>query len=164
MTPTTTRYVPPAAEPRPVPDDLGPETRTDYLNVNFSVRSWLLTTDHKRIALLYLVVVTLMFFLGGAFAVLIRVQLLSPRGALFQKLAACCHTCALSSDLPGPSTPSSPKDGAIESEAGFSSSGSSREVVGRSGSSVTDCGSAANFVTGFGTPGSAPRRSPIPRG
>ena len=40
--------------------------RVNYLNVAYGVKSWLLTTDHKRIAILYLVTVTLMFFLGGA--------------------------------------------------------------------------------------------------
>ena len=29
------------------------KSRVDYLNVDYGVRSWLLTTDHKRIALLY---------------------------------------------------------------------------------------------------------------
>ena len=48
------------------------------------MKSWLLTTDHKRIALLYLVTITLMFFLGGAFAVVIRLELLTPPGDLVQ--------------------------------------------------------------------------------
>ncbi len=52
----------------------------NYLNVSYGVKSWLLTTDHKRIALLYLVSITLFFFLGGAFAVLIRLNLLTPQG------------------------------------------------------------------------------------
>src|SRR5919198_3346741 len=55
-----------------------------YLNVSYGLKSWLLTTDHKRIALLYLVSVTLFFFLGGAFAVLIRLELLTPPGDLVQ--------------------------------------------------------------------------------
>jgi len=78
------KYVPPAADPRPAPPDYSPEKRTDYLNVNFGVRSWLLTTDHKRIAILYLIAITLMFFLGGAFAVLIRLELLTPKSGLFE--------------------------------------------------------------------------------
>jgi cytochrome c oxidase subunit 1 len=49
-----------------------------YLNVAYGIKSWLLTTDHKRIALLYLVSVTLMFFVGGAMATLIRLHLLTP--------------------------------------------------------------------------------------
>ena len=52
--------------------------RPHYLNVNFGVRSWLLTTDHKRIAVLYIITVTLMFVLGGAAATLIRLELLTP--------------------------------------------------------------------------------------
>ena len=59
-----------------------PETRVDYLNVSFGWKSWLFTTDHKRIALLYLIAITAMFFIGGAFAVLIRIQLVMPSGAL----------------------------------------------------------------------------------
>jgi len=54
----------------------------NYLNVSYGVKSWLLTTDHKRIALLYLVSITLCFFLGGVFAVLIRLNLLTPQGNL----------------------------------------------------------------------------------
>lgn len=58
--------------------------RVNYLNVAYGVKSWLLTTDHKRIALLYLLSVTLFFFVGGAFAVLIRLELLTPPGDLVQ--------------------------------------------------------------------------------
>jgi cytochrome c oxidase subunit 1 len=53
-----------------------------YLNEQRGIKSWLLTTDHKRIALLYLFSVTAFFFLGGFFALLVRLQLLSPEGAL----------------------------------------------------------------------------------
>jgi cytochrome c oxidase subunit 1 len=59
-----------------------PERRETYLNVAFGVKSWLLTTDHKRIALLYLVSVTVMFFLGGAAATIIRLNLMTPYGEL----------------------------------------------------------------------------------
>jgi cytochrome c oxidase subunit 1 len=55
-----------------------------YLNVNYGVRSWLLTIDHKRIALLYLLSVTLFFFLGGAYAVVFRLELITPQGDLVQ--------------------------------------------------------------------------------
>jgi cytochrome c oxidase subunit 1 len=50
-----------------------------YLNVDFSVKSWLLTTDHKRIGLLYLVSITAFFVLGGIYAMLIRLELLTPQ-------------------------------------------------------------------------------------
>ncbi len=58
--------------------------REDYLNKEYGIRSWLLTTDHKRIALLYLVSITLFFFIGGFFALLIRLELLTPAGDLVQ--------------------------------------------------------------------------------
>jgi cytochrome c oxidase subunit 1 len=53
-----------------------------YLNATYGIRSWLLTTDHKRIALLYLASVTFFFALGGIFAMLIRIHLLTPAGYL----------------------------------------------------------------------------------
>src|SRR5215470_8239966 len=56
--------------------------RDHYLNSTYGIRSWLLTTDHKRIALLYLVSVTFFFFIGGAFATMIRIHLLTPSGFL----------------------------------------------------------------------------------
>ena len=63
---------------------LAPEPQEHYLNVDYGVRSWLLTTDHKRVALLYLIGITGAFFLGGFFAVLIRLELLTPQGDLVQ--------------------------------------------------------------------------------
>ncbi len=39
--------------------------RENYLNSNYGIKSWLLTTDHKRIAILYLISITAMFWLGG---------------------------------------------------------------------------------------------------
>ncbi|MCI0620153.1 MAG: cytochrome c oxidase subunit I [Acidobacteria bacterium] len=60
------------------------ETREHYINANYGIRSWLLTVDHKRIALLYLASITLFFFLGGFFAVLIRLELLTPQGDMVQ--------------------------------------------------------------------------------
>ena len=43
-----------------------------YLNNEDGLLSWLLTGDHKRIAILYLISITFFFFIGGAFAGLIR--------------------------------------------------------------------------------------------
>ena len=60
------------------------EPRETYLNVSYGVRSWLLTKDHKRIGLLYLASVTFFFFLGGLFALLIRLELLTPAGDMVQ--------------------------------------------------------------------------------
>jgi cytochrome c oxidase subunit 1 len=57
---------------------------TNYLNVNYRWTSWFFTLDHKRIAILYLITITIFFLLGGVFAVLIRLELLTPEGDLFQ--------------------------------------------------------------------------------
>src|ERR1700760_1769395 len=66
---------------RPVPQNTAPPPLT-YLSVRRTIWSWLLTGDHKRIALLYMVSITLFFFVGGAAAALMRLELLSPRGGL----------------------------------------------------------------------------------
>ena len=59
-----------------------PLRRRTYLSVEYTLRSWLLTTDHKRIAILYLISITLMFFVGGAAATLMRLNLLTPNSLL----------------------------------------------------------------------------------
>ena len=58
--------------------------RQHYLNADYGFRSWFFTTDHKRIALLYLASITFFFFIGGFFALLIRLELLTPQGDLVQ--------------------------------------------------------------------------------
>src|SRR6266496_6718563 len=58
------------------------EAKTNYLNADYGIKSWLLTTDHKRIAILYLISITVFFFLGGFFAMLVRLELLTPAGDL----------------------------------------------------------------------------------
>jgi cytochrome c oxidase subunit 1 len=52
----------------------------NYLNNGHGLRSWLLTKDHKRIAILYLISVSFFFSVGGVYALLIRINLLSPAG------------------------------------------------------------------------------------
>ncbi len=54
--------------------------RKHYLNVKTTLASWLLTTDHKRIAILYLLSISVFFAAGGFFAGLIRLELLTPKG------------------------------------------------------------------------------------
>jgi cytochrome c oxidase subunit 1 len=51
-----------------------------YMNSGHSLRSWLLTKDHKRIAIMYLMSISVMFFIGGLFAVGIRFELATPQG------------------------------------------------------------------------------------
>ena len=60
----------------PIPDT--PEERQSYLRAGNSLRSWLLTTDHKRIAVLYLLSITFFFAAGGLAAAAIRLDLLTP--------------------------------------------------------------------------------------
>jgi cytochrome c oxidase subunit 1 len=50
----------------------------NYLNADRGVWSWLSTLDHKRIALMYLVSVLFFFLIGGIFAMMIRLELLTP--------------------------------------------------------------------------------------
>jgi cytochrome c oxidase subunit I len=65
-----------------VPGSFG--ERETYLNREYGIKSWLLTVDHKRIALLYLMGITFFFFIGGFFALLIRLELLTPLGDLVE--------------------------------------------------------------------------------
>jgi cytochrome c oxidase subunit 1 len=51
-----------------------------YLHDGHSLRSWLLTKDHKRIAIMYLMSISVMFFIGGLFAIGIRLELATPQG------------------------------------------------------------------------------------
>ncbi len=71
-------------QPHQLADEEDHRPRKNYINVAFTAKSWLLTVDHKRIAILYLIAVTLFFFLGGFFAVMIRLELLTPAGDLMQ--------------------------------------------------------------------------------
>lgn len=58
--------------------------RVNYLNAEYGLKSWLLTRDHKRIALLYLGSISFFFIIGGIYAMLIRLELLTPQGDLLQ--------------------------------------------------------------------------------
>src|SRR5438093_4836074 len=58
--------------------------RTNYLNAEYGVKSWLLTKDHKRIALLYLGGISFFFFIGSLYAMAIRLELLTPQADLVQ--------------------------------------------------------------------------------
>ena len=54
----------------------------NYLTEKQGVLSWFFSTDHKRIAILYTGSITAFFFLGGFFALLMRLNLLTPRDQL----------------------------------------------------------------------------------
>ena len=54
------------------------KSHTSYLHANTGLKSWLLTTDHKRIGILYAIAVAAFFLLGGLFAMLVRTELAAP--------------------------------------------------------------------------------------
>jgi cytochrome c oxidase subunit 1 len=58
------------------------QTAPSYLGPPHGVAAWLLTKDHKRIAMLYLISITIFFAIGGIFAMFIRLELLTPQGDL----------------------------------------------------------------------------------
>ena len=60
-----------------VPEPERPET---YLNATQGIWSWLLTKDHKRIGMMYLISITVMFFIGGFAIAVARLNLLTPEG------------------------------------------------------------------------------------
>lgn len=66
------RDLPPAQEAR----------RVTYLNHSFSLLSWLLTVDHKRIGMLYLISVSVFFVFGATAVALVRTNLITPTGAI----------------------------------------------------------------------------------
>ncbi len=53
----------------------------NYLS-DHRVRSWLLTTDHKRIGILYLCTIIIFFFIASVAAAMMRIELLTPKGDL----------------------------------------------------------------------------------
>src|SRR5437588_4316201 len=54
--------------------------RSTYLDAGHTIASWLTTHDHKRIAILYALSITAFFFIGGAAATLMRIELATPAG------------------------------------------------------------------------------------
>src|SRR3954462_11263469 len=59
--------------------EMAPE---NYLNADIGVRSWFLTTDHKRIGILYLWTILVFFVIASVAAALMRIELLTPQGDL----------------------------------------------------------------------------------
>src|SRR3954469_3383564 len=49
-----------------------------YLNAGTTLKSWLLSLDHKRIGILYAISTISALFLGGMFAMTLRLELISP--------------------------------------------------------------------------------------
>ncbi|MBI3862579.1 MAG: cytochrome c oxidase subunit I [Planctomycetia bacterium] len=71
----------PPTAPAAAPDRL---PARHYLNAGYSAASWLLTTDHKRIAILYLLSITMFFAVGGLAATIVRLDLATPQADLVQ--------------------------------------------------------------------------------
>src|ERR1700689_2085268 len=63
-----------------------PRPAKNYLNATTGIWSWMSTVDHKRIGVMYLVAVSSAFFVGGMFALLVRLTLLTPSHKLFGKV------------------------------------------------------------------------------
>ncbi|HEX5221530.1 MAG TPA: cytochrome c oxidase subunit I [Verrucomicrobiae bacterium] len=69
--------------PNTVPETAGPVgAKENYLNAGHTVASWLLTTDHKRIGILYLIAIIFFFAIATFAAALMRLELLTPAGDL----------------------------------------------------------------------------------
>jgi len=58
--------------------------RENYLTRGYTLKSWLLTKDHKRIAIMYLISVSVFFVIGGLYAGAIRLELLTPASDLVE--------------------------------------------------------------------------------
>ena len=67
-------FVPTPEEPEP-----------SYLKVKRGLGSWLVTLDHKRIGVMYLIGIIVSFLLGGSFALMIRAELFLPGGQFFSE-------------------------------------------------------------------------------
>jgi len=66
--------------------------KVNYINAKYGLKSWLLTKDHKRIALLYLGSITFFFFIGGIYALMIRLKLLTATPRTCISFLACTAT------------------------------------------------------------------------
>ena len=75
---------PPAREIAAPAPPRRPVEPTNYLNNETGWKSWLFTLDHKRIALLYMITITLFFLIGGLAASLIRLELATPKPDLLR--------------------------------------------------------------------------------
>ena len=56
-----------------------------FLEVNKGLKNWLVTLDHKRIGLMYLIGIIIAFLLGGAFALALRAELFLPGQQLMDR-------------------------------------------------------------------------------
>src|SRR5205085_117511 len=59
-----------------------PVETPNYLNHRHTISSWLLTTDHKRIGILYLLSIIVFFAIAAVAAAMMRIELITPQGDL----------------------------------------------------------------------------------
>lgn len=60
-------------------DTVRPEKPTvNYLNHDKSIMSWIYTVDHKRIGIMYLATISIVFLVAGVLALLVRTELIAP--------------------------------------------------------------------------------------
>jgi cytochrome c oxidase subunit 1 len=64
-------------QPFTIPED-------NYLSNGHTIKSWLLTVDHKRIGILYLISISFFFVIGGLAATAMRLELVTPKGDMFE--------------------------------------------------------------------------------
>jgi cytochrome c oxidase subunit I len=62
--------------------DAGIPPEPSYLTVKRGFRNWIVTLDHKRIGVMYLIGIVTSFLLGGVFALLVRTELFLPGSQL----------------------------------------------------------------------------------
>src|SRR6184192_1693374 len=65
----------------------GAHAAPSYLQDGTTVMSWLNTRDHKRIGVMFLAAVIFFFFIGGIFALGLRMKLLQPGPFLIDALS-----------------------------------------------------------------------------
>jgi cytochrome c oxidase subunit 1 len=80
---TTPTPTPPTRITTPITTQVAPAP--GYLS-DSRLRSWLLTTDHKRVGLLYFAATTTMLLLGGTLALLVRIEHLTPGATIVDAL------------------------------------------------------------------------------
>ena len=61
---------------------IAPRPQLDYLNESHGLGSWLFTTDHKRIGILFLISILFFFAIAAVAAALMRLELITPEGDL----------------------------------------------------------------------------------
>jgi cytochrome c oxidase subunit I len=60
------------------PESSAESREPDFWHADRGLRSWLLTTDHKRVGILFSIGITISLAIGGVFALLLRLELLTP--------------------------------------------------------------------------------------